>query len=62
MLNLTNSISKFQKGKETLDSLFESQRYHGNTYGLGYSNGVSSPLLSHTKFVIATYDASTSSS
>ena len=31
MLELRNSISKFQKGKATLDNLIESQKSHGDT-------------------------------
>ena len=38
MLELRNSISKFQKGKETLDNLLESQKSHGDTQGIGYGN------------------------
>ena len=36
MLELRNSISKFQKGKATLDNLLESQKSHGDTQGIGY--------------------------
>ena len=31
ILELRNSISKFQKGKATLDNLLESQKSHGDT-------------------------------
>ena len=51
MLELRNFISKFQKGKATLDNLFESQKSHGNTYGIGYGNRTSSSLSSHINFI-----------
>ena len=35
VLELKNSISKCQKGKETLDSLLDSQKFHGDTHGIG---------------------------
>ena len=51
MLKLRNSISKFQKGKQTLDNLLESQKSHGDTQGIGYGNRTSSSSLSHSNFV-----------
>ena len=39
-MELRNSISKFKKGKEALDSLFDSQKFHGDIYGIGYKNGM----------------------
>ena len=51
MLELRNSISKFQKGKATLDNLFESQKSHGDTQGIGYRNRTSSSSSSHINFI-----------
>ena len=42
MLELRNSIFKFQKGKVTFDNLLESQKSHGDTQGIGYENRTSS--------------------
>ena len=51
MIELRNCISKFQKGKATLDNLLESQKPHGNIQGIGYGNRTSSSSLSHINFV-----------
>ena len=51
MLELRNSISKFQKGKATLDNLLESQKSHGDTQGIGYGNRTSPSSSSHINFV-----------
>ena len=51
MLELRNTISKFQKGKETLDNLLESQKSHGETQGIGYRNRTSSSSSSHINFI-----------
>ena len=51
MLELRNSISKFQKGKETLKNLLESQKSHGDTQWIGYENRTSSSSSSHINFV-----------
>ena len=50
MLELRNSISKFQKGKATLDNLLESQKPHGDIQGIGYGNRTSSSSSSHINF------------
>ena len=36
VLELKNFISKFKRGKETLDNLLDSQKFHGDTHGIGY--------------------------
>ena len=51
MLKLRNSISRFQKGKEALDNLLESQKSHGDTQGICYGNRTSSSSSSHINFV-----------
>ena len=51
MLKLRNFISKFQKGKETLDNLLESQKSHGDTQGIGYGNRTSSSSSSYINFI-----------
>ena len=51
MLELRNSISKFQKGKATLDNLLESQKPHGDIQGIGYGNRTPSSSSSHINFV-----------
>ena len=50
VLELRNSISKFQKGKATLDNLLNSQKSHGDTHGIGYGNRTSSSSSSHINF------------
>ena len=61
VLELKNSITKFKRGKETLDSLLDSQKFHVDTHGIGYKNGMSSSSSSHINFVKAhDYTASTS--
>ena len=60
ILELKNSISKFKRGKETIDSLLNSQNFHGDTHRIGYKNGMTSSS-SHINFVKAhDYMASTS--
>ena len=51
VLELRNSIFKFQKGKATLDNFLESQKPHGDIQGLGYGNRTSSSSSSHINFV-----------
>ena len=51
VLELRNSISKFQKGKATLDHLLESQKPHGYIQGIRYGNRTSSSSSSHINFV-----------
>ena len=36
VLELKNSILKFKRGKETLDNLLDSQKFYGDTHGIGY--------------------------
>ena len=62
MIELRNSISKFQKGKETLDNLLESQKSHGDTQGIGYGNRISSSSSSHINFVKSSSHSTPSSS
>ena len=62
VLELKNSISKFKKEKETLDSLLDSQKLYGNTHGIEYTNGISSTSSSHIKFVKASYNSPPSTS
>ena len=62
MLELKNSRSKFQKGKATLDNLFESQKPHGDIQGIGYGNRTSSSLSSHINFVKSSFHSTPSSS
>ena len=57
VLELKNSISKFKRGKETLDSLFDSQKFHRDTHVIRYINGISSSSSSHIKFVNALHDS-----
>ena len=61
MLELRNSISKFQKGKETLDNLLESQKSYGDTQGIGYGNRKSSSS-SHINFIKSSSHSTPSSS
>lgn len=51
MLELKNIISKFQKGKVTLDNLLDSQKSYGDTQGIGYGIRTSSSSSSHINFV-----------
>ena len=51
ILELRNSIFKFQKGKETLDNLLEFQKPHGDIQGIGYGNRTSSSSSSHINFI-----------
>ena len=62
MLELKNSISKFQKGKETLDNLLESQKPHRDIQGIGYGNRTSSSSSSHINFIKSSYHSTPSSS
>ena len=62
MLELRNYISKFQKGKATLDNLLESQKYHGDTQGIGYGNRTSSSSSSHINFIKSSSHSTPSSS
>ena len=57
VLELRNSISKFQKGKATLDNLFESQKSHGV-----YGNRTSSSSSSHINFIKSLCHSTPSSS
>ena len=60
--DLKNSISKFQKGKETLDNILDSQKSYKNTRGLGYAKNIhsSSSSLIFVKAKMNTTQASTS--
>ena len=49
---------KFKKGKETLDSLLDSQKSHGDTHGIGYKNGMTPSSSSHINFIKA-HDSTT---
>ena len=60
VLELKNSISKFKKEKKTLDSLLDSQKFHGDTQEIGYKNGMTLSS-SHINFVKA-HDYTTSTS
>ena len=62
MLELKNSISKFKRGKETLDSFLDSQKLYGNTHGIRYTNGMSFSSSSHIRFVKASCDSTSSTS
>ena len=62
MLEVKNSISKFQKGKANLDNLLESQKPHGNIQGIGYGNRTSSSSSSHINFIKSSYHSMPSSS
>ena len=62
VLELRNSISKFQKGKVTLDNLLESQKSHGYIHGIGYGNRTSSSSSSHINFVKSSSHSTPSSS
>ena len=48
---LKNFISKFMKGKETLNSILDSQKLHGDVHGIGYNNGRASSSSSYINFV-----------
>ena len=56
VVELKISISKFKRGKETLDSLLDSQKFHRETHGIGYKNGIVSSS-SHINFVRTSYDS-----
>ena len=62
VLELRNSISKFQKGKATLDNLLESQKSHGDTQGIGYGNKTSSSSSSYINFIKSSCHSTPSSS
>ena len=62
ILELKNSISKFKKGKETLDSLLDSQKFHGDTHGIGYKNRMYPSSSSHINFIRASHDSLASTS
>ena len=62
ILELKNSISKFQKGKATLDNFFESQKSHGDTQGIGYGNRISFSSSSHINFIKSSSHSTPSSS
>ena len=53
VLELNNSILKFKKGKETLDNLIDSQKFHGDTHGIGYKNRMNPSSSSHINFIKA---------
>ena len=57
-----NSISKFKKGKETLDSLLDSQKFHGDIYGIGYKNRMAPLSSSHINFIKVSHDSMASTS
>ena len=39
------------KGKETLNSILDFQKLHGDVHGIGYGNKTSLPSSSHINFV-----------
>ena len=53
VLELNNSILKFKNGKETLDSLLDSQKSHKNTHGIRYKNRMTPSSSSHIHFIKA---------
>ena len=62
MLELKNSISKFQKGKANLDNLLESKKSHRDTQGIGFGNRTSNASSSHINFIKSASHSTTSSS
>ena len=60
VLELKNSISKFKRGKQTLDSLLDSQKIHGDTHGIGYKHEMSCLSSSHINFIKSSHDSSVS--
>ena len=62
MLELKNSISKFQKGKANLDNLLESQKSHRDTQGIGFGNRTSNASSSHINFIKSASHSTPSSS
>ena len=62
VLELKSSISRFQKGKETLDKLLESQKPHRNIQGIGYGNRTSTSSSSHINFIKSSSHSTPSSS
>ena len=52
---------KFKKGKETLDNILGSQKFHGDTHGIGYKNGMTPSSSSHINFIKA-HDSTASTS
>lgn len=59
VLELKNSISKFERGKGTLENILDSQKIHRDISGLGYENGMTSSS-SYINFVSQNSTASTS--
>ena len=57
ILELKNFISKFKRGKETLDSFLDSKKFHGDTHGIGYTNGMPFSLSSYINFIKASHDS-----
>ena len=62
MLELKNSISKFQKEKTNLDNLLESQKSHRDTQGIGFGNRTSNASSSHINFIKSASHSNPSSS
>ena len=62
VLELKNSIDKFMKGKETLNSLLGYQKFYGDTHEIGYINGMPSSSSSHINFIKTLCDSNPSSS
>ena len=62
VLDLKNSIDKLMKGKETLNSILDSQKLHGNVHGIGYGNRISSSSSLHINFIKASSHSTPSSS
>lgn len=62
VLKLKNFIDKFKKEKKTLNSLLNSQKFYGDTHGIGYTNEMPSSLSSHINFVKASCDSTPSTS
>lgn len=56
---MKNSIDKLIKGKDTLNSILDSKKFHGDIGGIGYKNRMTSSS-SHINFI--SYDSSASTS
>ena len=61
VLELKNSISKFKRGKETLDNIIDSQNFYENTHEIGYKNRMTPSSSSHINFIKA-HDSTASTS
>ena len=59
---MKNSIDKLMKGKETLNSILDSQKLHGDVHGIGYGNRISFSSSSHINFIKSSSHSTPSSS